>query len=446
VTLSRPSVSDPRGSRLLGDSPNDGTCILFLGGAIPRDIDFPPVKLTDFGSVDNAADAYQWNMINGLEELLGAPVRIISAPFISAVPGRIRSAWVKGFSWDHWTQNAEDERRQQDVSVSFLNVLGARNLTREISVGRAIKRSLKKGDAGARRRLLVIVYAMHGPFLQQLSLIRRLRPLAEICLVVPDLPQHMRDLEHATVLVRLLKRMDMLRNRKCLALVDKYILISKRQATELEIGAGAYLVVEGMIDTRSTDTLSSPSSVHRRDDRPFRVVYTGQLNERYGVKDLVDSLERIESQQVELVICGDGEMGEYVSLRSRLDPRLRWLGRVSRQDSLFWQRSADVLVNPRQGTAEFTKYSFPSKNLEYLYAGKPVVAYRNEGMPPEYNQHFNFISAPGPEGIAQAIEGVMAMSEDERRRIGQRAKEFVETEKSVDRQMGRVLAFLGAGT
>jgi glycosyltransferase involved in cell wall biosynthesis len=437
----------PSESLEVEDSGRGEVDVLFLGGVVPRDTDFPPVTLTDFGSLDNAADAYQWNIINGLEERLCAPVRIISAPFISAVPGLHLRAWVRGFAWDHHkeTQGAEEGRGQPDVSVSFLNILGARNLTRELSVRGAIKRLLRNQGTGDRSRLIVIVYAMHGPFLQQLSMIRRLRPLAEICLVVPDLPQHMRDLDNASLLMRLLKRIDMRRNETCLALVDKYILISKRQAEELELRAGSYLVVEGMINTDSSNTSSSPSTVDVRGGHPFRVVYTGQLNERYGVRDLVDSLDHIENPQVELLICGDGEMGEFVSARSRRDPRLRWLGRVSRQDSLFWQRTADALVNPTQGTAEFTKYSFPSKNLEYLYAGKPVVAYRNEGMPPEYHEHFTYISTPGPKGIAQAIEGVMAMSEDERQQIGARAKHFVETEKSVDRQMGRVLAFIGAG-
>ena len=38
-------------------------------------------------------------------------------------------------------------------------------------------------------------------------------------------------------------------------------------------------------------------------------------------------------------------------------------------------------VNPRQNNEEFTKYSFPSKTMEYLASGVPVVAYKLDGIP-----------------------------------------------------------------
>ena len=47
---------------------------------------------------------------------------------------------------------------------------------------------------------------------------------------------------------------------------------------------------------------------------------------------------------------------------------------------------ADVLVNPRPNNEEYTKYSFPSKNIEYLMTGKPVVAYMLDGMPAHYKK------------------------------------------------------------
>ena len=423
-----PKISSESGAN------STGVRVLFLGGVVPRHQDNPPIDLTQYGALDNAANAYQWNMINGLERQLGSSVQIISAPFISARRGIGRSRRVKGFEWGH-------DSSSEGISLSFVDVFGVRNVTREIAVRRAIRRILSETRGHEADHLVVFVYAMHGPFLQQLAQIKRLRPLAEICLIVPDLPQHMRDLDNAGRLMRFLKRVDMRRNQKCLSLVDKYILISVNQAGELCIEDRPYLVVEGMVETEQDDGLGSEHNISQ--SPAFRVVYTGQLNERYGLKDLVDSLDHVRKPDVELVICGDGQMSDYLADRAAVDPRVVWLGRVSREESLRWQASADVLVNPRQGAADYTKYSFPSKNLEYLYAGKPVIAYRTEGTPPEYDDHFIYISEPGPAAIAQAIEHVMAMSESERRTIGERAKRFVETEKSVDRQMGRVLAFIG---
>ncbi len=415
---------------------SSGLRVLFLCGVTPREEDHASVNVEKYGALDNAADAYQWNMINGLERQLGASIQILSAPFITAQRGIGRPRYVKGFQWHHGDSSG-------DVSVGFVNLFGVRNVTRELSLRRGVKKSIAGGADDDNARLVILVYAMHGPFLQQLALAKRLSPSSEICLVVPDLPQHMRDLDRASVIMKTLKRMDMQRNRKCLSYVDRFILISARQADELAIGDRPKLVVEGMIDTRGTVPQDVGSHASVPQSRGFRVVYTGQLKERYGVKDLVDSLVHISSSEVELAVCGDGEMADYVAARSASDTRLVWLGRVPREEALCWQRSADVLINPRPGTADFTKYSFPSKTLEYLSAGKPVLTYHNEGTPEEYDDHLLYIAEPGPEAIARAIESVMAMPEEQRQAIGARAKRFVETEKSVDRQMGRVLAFIG---
>ena len=48
--------------------------------------------------------------------------------------------------------------------------------------------------------------------------------------------------------------------------------------------------------------------------------------------------------------------------------------------------NASVLVNPRPNDSEYTKYSFPSKNIEYLMSGKAVVAYMLDGMPERYSE------------------------------------------------------------
>mgnify|MGYP003303651866 CR=1 FL=1 len=41
-------------------------------------------------------------------------------------------------------------------------------------------------------------------------------------------------------------------------------------------------------------------------------------------------------------------------------------GKIDRSQVLALQRSATVLVNPRRNNEEYTKYSFPSKTMEYL--------------------------------------------------------------------------------
>jgi hypothetical protein len=67
-------------------------------------------------------------------------------------------------------------------------------------------------------------------------------------------------------------------------------------------------------------------------------------------------------------------------------------------------RNADVLVNPRRNDAEYTKYSFPSKNVEYLLSGNPVVGYMLDGMGQAYRDFMYIVADDRPESLRDAIE------------------------------------------
>ena len=409
--------------------------VLFIGGVIPRDGDRTPVDLTRYGVPDNAANVYQWNMITGLERNLGRSVRIVSVPFLSPAARVGDPLRIPGFAWAH-------AGGADDVSVGFVNAFGLRNITRELALRRQLRRALAGPRPPGRGRLLLVVYAMHGPFLQQLAMVKRERPDSEVCLVVPDLPEHMRDPARTSLVVRLLKRVDIWRNQACLAHVDRYVLVSSHQAQALGISDDRFVVVEGMVDPRAAEG-GQPESAPDPAPSEFTVVYTGRLDHRYGLGDLVDALDHVGSPDLRLVLCGDGDAVRHIRARADRDPRIVHLGQVSHEISVALQRRADLLINPRPGTADFTRYSFPSKNLEYLLTGKPVLAYPNEGTPPEYDDHLIYIPEPGPQGIASAIESVMAMPDAERRSRGERGRRFAESSKSVEGQMRKVLTLVG---
>jgi glycosyltransferase involved in cell wall biosynthesis len=408
--------------------------ILFIGGVIPRDIDRAPVSVIEFGSPDYAADAYQWNLITGLERRIGSPVTLVNAPFVSAGTRRPNRIILPPFRWSHGESG-------EDSSVGFVNIPGLRNISREWAIKRPLREWLaaREGDA----QLLVIAYSFHGPFLQQFALIKRLRPDALICLVIPDLPEHMRDQGSAGLAYRLMKRIDMRRNRDCLRHADRFVLISAHMAGALGLEPERCMVIEGVVDTLedSSDPVDAWTVVPG--PTAFTIVYTGTLSRRYGLEDLVDSLVHIDREDVRMVLCGDGDARKYVERKSKEDPRIQFLGQVSRQESLKWQRRADLLVNPRRGTGEFTKYSFPSKNLEYLHAGKPVLTYPNAGIPTEYDEYLMYIPRFGPRAIAESITRVMEMPIDEREAVGRRAQAFVWRHKSVDRRIESILKFVG---
>ena len=101
------------------------------------------------------------------------------------------------------------------------------------------------------------------------------------------------------------------------------------------------------------------------------------------------------------------------------DARIMPLGLVTPSVAYEWVLKADVVVNPRQNNEEYTKYSFPSKNLEYLASGNATICYMLDGMKPIYKNFVNFPSDDSIEALTEAIEN--ALNSDN----GEKYQEFV---------------------
>ena len=102
-------------------------------------------------------------------------------------------------------------------------------------------------------------------------------------------------------------------------------------------------------------------------------------------------------------------MGKGVHLESVLraqerDGRITYLGYVANDVALRRQQESDVLVCPRLPDGHTTKYSFPSKVMEYLATGNPVVCTDLEGLPQEYRRHLEVPADATDLALARSIE------------------------------------------
>ena len=72
---------------------------------------------------------------------------------------------------------------------------------------------------------------------------------------------------------------------------------------------------------------------------------------------------------------------------------------------------ASLLINPRPTHEEFTKYSFPSKNMEYMASGTPVLTTKLPGMPADYYPYVFLVNDESAEGMAKAYRDVLEKTE-----------------------------------
>lgn len=106
------------------------------------------------------------------------------------------------------------------------------------------------------------------------------------------------------------------------------------------------------------------------------------------------------------------------------------------------QKQATVLVNPRQNNEEFSKYSFPSKTMEYLSSGVPVVAYKLDGMPDEYDSYIQYVEDNAIESLKEKLVEVCELSEEERQNLGSAGRAFVLTEKNSTVQVKKIVTLI----
>ena len=193
-------------------------------------------------------------------------------------------------------------------------------------------------------------------------------------------------------------------------------------------------MVEGIATSFESDRTEDPLSQI--------ILYSGTLDKRYGIDNLLQAFQKIDSKNARLYICGVGDGQEIVEKTARHDERICYMGLVPRNEIIRLQKSAAVLVNPRQNIGEYTKYSFPSKNLEYLSSGTPLVAYKLDGIPDEYDAYIHYVKDNTVEALKNTIEQVLNASPQERYARGEAARQFVLNNKNETVQARKILDML----
>jgi glycosyltransferase involved in cell wall biosynthesis len=102
---------------------------------------------------------------------------------------------------------------------------------------------------------------------------------------------------------------------------------------------------------------------------------------------------------------------------------------------------AAVLVNPLVTRYASARYIFPSKLLEYMATGTPVLTTMPPDVAAEYAEYvYGFHETP--EELAAAIERVLELPVGDRDAFGARARAFVLEKKNWRTQGERVTAFI----
>lgn len=105
------------------------------------------------------------------------------------------------------------------------------------------------------------------------------------------------------------------------------------------------------------------------------------------------------------------------------------------------EKQATLLVNPRFSCELYTKYSFPSKILEYMSTGTPVLTTKLEGIPDEYSDFLYFFEDESVKGMKDKLNEILSFSYEQLQQKGEDAQLYVFKNKNNVVQGLRIIQF-----
>lgn len=395
--------------------------ILCLMGLFPEEYEEEILKCSLSG-VQNAANKLQWAIIDGLGNQTNAETNIINSLYVGAYPLKYKKAIIPSFAF-------KIKGEERGYNVGFLNLPIIKCFSKYYGLKKKLDEWVNSEVDGDK---VIIAYAMTSPFVELLHYVKNKHPNIKCVLFVPDLPEYM-DVTNKSVIYSTLKKLHISHLKKRITSIDGYVLLTDymKEWFDKEIN---YTVVEGIY--KETPTPSEESIKKEK-----VILYAGGLCEDYGVLELVEAFLNTCENDWKLELIGDGPLLPTLKQMAEKNDCLLIRGLLPNSEVLKRQRQASILVNPRKAEQAFTKYSFPSKTIEYMASGTPMVGYKLPGIPEEYYKYIYEV-AQSDNGLEVCLKKVMMLSEEERNQLGFSAKSFIEKEKNATKQCARIIKLI----
>lgn len=373
-------------------------------------------------NMQEAANVLQWHLYNGLSYNLNKRIKIFNILPIGSYPQYYKKIFIKKEIFD-------TKFDKNNINIGFCNIKGLRRFFQEKNIYYEIKKWCDNNDS----KKILFVYTINPTFISVISKIKDNFENIKICAIVADLPNMVSLSKNRSIFRYIYEKKYVKKNISYLSLIDYYVLLTEHMANYLKIKQ-PYCIIEG-ISTQIDYSISNNSFTTT--DKV--ILYAGTLHKRFGIMNLLYAFEKLNDQNIKLIICGTGDCENEIKQISKKNKNVLFLGQLSRDEVINLQKKSTALINPRQNQEEFTKYSFPSKNLEYLSTGVPLIAYKLDGIPNEYDEYINYVPDNSIDSLVYTIKKVCNDPDETIKEKAFLAREFVLNEKNEIKQTKKII-------
>lgn len=359
-----------------------------------------------------AADAHQYAIALGLNAYCDS-FEIVNLPAVSHFPLRYKDPWL--------ASSYIEENGLKIHNVGYCTLPEYQFVSRCINA----RKKLEQIVSCYPEVVYIVVYGINfGINKAAIDIKNKYPERIKLCNIIPDLPQDVGNKnKNISKTQSFLRRLYFKQTEDYFPSFDSFVLLTKYMREVVPCNDNQFIVSEGIYEETVTKR-----PVHVTDSEDFILFYGGMLHERFGVKQLVDVFHSISNARMKLQLCGYGDCVEYVEKLSEKDKRIEYLGVIERERVLALEASASLLVNPRiPDNNPFTRYSFPSKTMEYFASATPTLIYQLDGIPEEYYRYCYSLDAyhTDSDSLKEKILEIYNMPISERIKMGKDARRFI---------------------
>ena len=234
-----------------------------------------------------------------------------------------------------------------------------------------------------------------------------------------------------------LRRAEFAAQRRCLPRADGLIVCNRAIVDDFAPGRG-HVLVEGGVDEEFVERFE----VLAEKGREFRIVFAGQLSRLNGVELLVRAMRHVQRDDVRVTVMGGGPLESLVREAAADDARIEFLGLVPHETVMERYAAADLLVNLRSTQNSTHRYVFPSKVVECLATGVPLLSTRTGHMESEFGEFVFLLDKETPEALAAKIEEIAVMRSEDRESLGRSAQRHVLRHKTWSAHMAKIRDYI----
>lgn len=226
--------------------------------------------------------------------------------------------------------------------------------------------------------------------------------------------------------------------------------IKSKQLLEANNLDGYLSLTEGLVNVYNAD---APSYVFEglvceekdigKDPINNYFYFGGSLYEKYGVKKLIDAFIA-SNVNAKLVIAGSGPLDKYIEKAAEDDYRILYLSQLTKEKNIAYMRYANANINPRPLNEQLDKESVPSKLLEYLSVGAPVISTKYPKLYSTFKDDVTWIEGNSLEDIKNALESFDLSNRDKYLKKATTARRKVFEFYGLDVQSESITHFLTA--